>query len=63
MPGGAARKTPLAFSEPAAWDQSNSHQFVNMLSWVFTQKCQRVLSATKRLIHSKINYFQNRDGA
>lgn len=54
VPGGASLK-------PAAWDQSNSHRFVNMLSWVFTRKCQHALSATKRLIHSKINYFQNRD--
>lgn len=59
VPGGAARNPP-AFSEPAAGDQSHSHQFVNMLSWVFTQKCQRALCTAKKLIHPKINYFQNR---
>lgn len=43
-----------------AWDQSRSRQFVNTLSGVFTQKCQRVLLATKRFLRWEINDFQNR---
>lgn len=61
MPGGVARSR-FVFLELAARDQSHSHQFVNMLSWVFSQKCQSVLSSTKRFKQLKINYFQNRDG-
>lgn len=61
MPGGVARSR-FAFLELAVRDQSHSHQFVNMLSWVFSQKCQSALSSTKRLKQLKINYFQNRDG-
>lgn len=43
-----------------AWDQGRSRQFVNTLSGVFTQKCQRLLLATKRSLRWEINDFQNR---
>lgn len=50
-----------AFPVQAATDQSNIYQFVNMLIFMFTQKCQHLLYITKSLIQLKINYFQHWD--
>lgn len=61
VPGGAAPKPGVPFECWQPGIKVTAIRFVNTLSRVFTQKCQRALSTTKRLIHSKINYFQNRD--
>lgn len=42
-----------------AWDQSRSHQFVNTLSCVFTQKCRPAFHH-KEVPTREINDFQNR---